>query len=47
MACLLAVALLNTFNAGTIVDRGPPPPYWVVLIVNHVLCIYRLVKSKK
>ena len=29
MACLLAVALFNTFNAGTIVDGGPPPPFWV------------------
>ena len=28
MACLLAVALFNTFNAGTIVDGGPPPPFW-------------------
>ena len=24
MACLLAVAVFNTFNAGTIVDGGPP-----------------------
>ena len=36
MACLLAVALFNTFNAGTIVDGGPPPPFWVVLIVNPI-----------
>ena len=47
MTCLLAVALFNTFNAGTIVDGGPPPPFWVVLIVNPILCIYGLVKSKK
>ena len=40
MACLLAVALFNTFNAGTIVDGGPPPPFWVVLIVNPILCTY-------
>ena len=44
MACLLAVALFNMFNAGTIVDGGPPPPFWVVLIVNPILCIYGLVK---
>ena len=47
MTCLLAVALFNTFNAGTIVDGGPPPPFWVVLIVNPILCTYGLVKRKK
>ena len=47
MACLLAVALFNTINAGTIVDGGPPPPFWVVLIVNPILCTYGLVKRKK
>ena len=46
MTCLLAVALFNTFNAGTIVDGGPPPPFWVVLIVNPLLCIYGLFKKK-
>ncbi len=47
MTCLIAVALFNTFNAGTIVDGGPPPPFWVVLIVNPILCIYGLVKMKQ
>ena len=47
MACLLAVAIFNTFNTGAIVDAGPPPPFWVVLIVNPILCIYGLVKRKK
>ena len=47
MACLLAVALFNTFNSGTIVDGGPPPPFWVVLIVNPLICIYGLVNRKK
>ena len=47
MSCLLAVALFNTFNAGTIVDGGPPPPFWVVLIVNPILCTYGLVKREK
>ncbi len=47
MVCLLAVAFFNTFNAGTIVDGGPPPPFWVVLIVNPILCTYGLIKRKK
>ena len=47
MACLLAVAIFNTFNAGAIVDAGPPPPFWVVLVANPILCIYGLVKRKK
>jgi len=47
MFCLITVALFNTFNAGTIVDGGPPPPFWVVLIVNPILCTYGLVKRKK
>ena len=38
--------ILNTFNAGTIVDGGPPPPFWIVLIVNPLLCIYGLVNNK-
>ena len=42
-----AVALFNTFNAGTIVDGGPPLPFWIVLIVNPFLCIYGLINSKK
>ena len=46
MFCFLAVALFNTFNAGTIVDGGPAPPFWIVLIVNPLLCIYGLVNNK-
>ncbi len=46
MGCLLAVALFNTFNAGTIVDGGPPPPFWIVLVANPILCIYGLIKDK-
>ena len=46
MFCFLAVALFNTLNAGTIVDGGPPPPFWVVLIVNPLLCIYGLINNK-
>ena len=47
MACLLAVALFNTFNAGTIVDGVTPPAFCVVLIVNPILCIYGLLKMQK
>ena len=47
MACLLAVALLNTFNIGNIFVGVHPPPFWVVLIVNPILGIYALVKRKK
>ena len=45
MFCFLAVALFNTFSAGTIVDGGPPPPFWIILIVNPLLCVYGLVKK--
>ena len=37
MACLLVLALFNTFYTGRIVDGGPPSLFWVVLIVNPVL----------
>ena len=47
MSCLLVVALFNTFNAGKIVDGGPPPPFWLVLIANPLLCFYGLSKVKK
>ena len=46
MFSFLVVALFNTFNAGTIVDGGPPPPFWIVLIVHPLLCIYGLIKDK-
>jgi len=45
--CFLAIALFNTFNAGTIVDSGPPAPFWFVLIANPLLCIYGLNKDNK
>ena len=47
MFCFLAIALFNTFNAGKIVDGGPPPPFWIVLIANPLLCIYALNKDNK
>ena len=46
MSCLLIVAIFNTLHAGVIVDAGPPPPFWVVLIANPVLCTYGLLKGK-
>ena len=46
MACLLAVAVFNTLNAGTIVDGGPPPPFWIVLVANPLLCIYGISTNK-
>ena len=46
MLCLLIVAVFNTLNAGVIVDSGPPPPFWIVLIANPVLCTYGLLKGK-
>ena len=46
MFCFLGVALFNTFNAGTIVDGGPPPPFWIVLIANPLLCIYGLFNNR-
>ena len=46
MSCLLIVAIFNTLNAGVIVDNGPPPPFWIVLITNTVLCTYGLLKGK-
>jgi len=47
MFCFLAIALFNTFTAGKIVDGGPPPPFWIVLITNPLLCIYGLNKHIK
>jgi len=46
MLCLLIVAVFNTINAGILVDAGPPPPFWVVLIANPFLCTYGLLKGR-
>ena len=46
MSCLLIVSVFNTLNAGVIVDAGPAPPFWIVLIANPVLCTYGLLKGK-
>ena len=46
MLCLLIVAVFNTLNAGVIVDAGPPPSFWIVLIANLVFCTYGLLKGK-
>jgi len=29
MFCFIAVAQFNTFDAGSIIDGGPPPPFWL------------------
>ena len=42
MLCILGVALSNTFNAGTIIEGGPPFLFWIVLIANPLLSIYEL-----
>ena len=46
ITCLLIVAVFNSINAGIIVDAGPPPPFWIVLVVNPFLCSYGLLKDK-
>ena len=46
MSCFLIVAVFNTLSAGVIVDAGPPPPFWIVLIANPVFCTYGLLKGK-
>ena len=46
ITCSLRVATFNTLNGGTIVDGGPPPPFWLVLIINPSLCIYGYFKGK-
>ena len=46
MPCFLIVAVINTLQAGVIVDPGPPPPFWIVLIANPVLYTYGLLKGK-
>ena len=47
MSCLLIVAVFNTLNVGIIVDSGQPSLYWILLIVNPVLCTYGLLKDKQ
>ena len=47
MSCLLIVAVFNTVNAGIIVESGQPSPFWILLIVNPVLCTYGLLKDKQ
>ena len=46
MFCLLIVAVFNTINAGILVDAGPPPLFWIVLIANPFLCTYGLMEGK-
>ena len=46
MTCALCVATFNTLNSGTIVDAGPPQVFWLILILNPLLCIYGSFKGK-
>ena len=46
MLSLLIVAVFSALNEGAIVDAGPPPPFWFVLIANQALCTYGLLKPK-
>ena len=46
MACALCVATFNTLNSGTIVDAGPPQVFWLILILNPLLCIYGSFEGK-
>ena len=45
--CFSAVAVLNNFNAETIVYGGPPPLFWIISIANTYLCIYGLIRRDK
>ncbi len=47
MSCLLIVAAFNIINAGIIVDSGQPSQFWILLIVNPILCTYGLLKDKQ
>lgn len=46
MTCALCVATFNTLNSGTIVDAGPPQVFWLILILNPLLCIYGSFEGK-
>tara|TARA_A100001388_G_C28399430_1_gene325268 strand:+ start:356 stop:529 length:174 start_codon:yes stop_codon:yes gene_type:complete len=45
MFYLLALALFKTFNAGSIVNEGPSPQFWIVLMFNTLLSFYGIVKK--
>ena len=46
IACALCVTTFNTLNSGTIVDAGPPQVFWLILIINPLLCVYGYFKGK-
>ena len=50
MACMLCVALFNTFSTYWAPElpgyNGPPPPFWFIIVLNPVLCIYGYYKGK-
>ncbi len=47
MSFLLIVAVFNILNVGIIIDSGKPSPFWILLIVNPILCTYGLIKDKQ
>ncbi len=46
MSFLLIGAVFKTINTGILVDPGPTPPFWIVVIANPFLCTYGLLKGK-
>ena len=49
MFCMLCVALFNTFStywAPELPGTGPPPPFWLLLVINPSLCVYGYFRGK-
>tara|TARA_A100001015_G_C14344734_1_gene464415 strand:+ start:80 stop:499 length:420 start_codon:yes stop_codon:yes gene_type:complete len=50
MLCLLCIALYNTFSPYWAPElpgyTGPPPPFWLIIVLNPLLCIYGYIKGK-
>ena len=48
--CMLCVALFNTFSTYWAPElpgyTGPPPPFWLLLVINPSLCVYGYFKSE-
>ena len=46
MLCLLFIALFNTFHPYWGPEySGPPPPFWLIIVLNPSLCIYGYYKG--
>ena len=46
MSCFLIVSAFNALKVDILVDAGPSPAFWIVLIANPFLRIYGLLKGK-